>query len=619
MNNQLQYTLPMGSAAYPYQTAPYFQQGGPSNMNYTITQYMLPDYRYTEALLQWQAENIKLKNQLEQKILREEELKRVFQMQGNAYFSIMASGRPVQLTHFIFDKVEHVVYDPFYGRRPQIRIKVSTQEKPGLIDLDDFWNDKKWICFLEQISHTPIKIYGSIKQVALLLRSIANERMTRIFVPYFGGWIGSGSNYQYCTFTGFRTAARRTAPEFYEAACAVLPANIKMAADRFLSRFAPIQNKPLRSFLIIWLHLSFLQTLLQENGIRLTKIPVILAENPAVQAYLRSILTLSPDGLLNMNQPPDDFALSLACRKDQPCVILPPAFGKNAMANERILDEALYCGMISRNKKRSDLARYYLRTLPVLLTERAVSLAFSFGIPIVAASDNFDAVYCAAAAENVCLTDYWSGFLSFTHLHMDQLRSFLKQQMTEALAFSTEYQYTAEHAAVLGAMWGVAEFIRLFARELSFSDHEMLTDSWLDYTIELLEEGDAQCAAPEGMADSFLSAVQRAIQQKSFPCYPLGQQMPSLLRGAIYFNDEYICLDRTAFDRICQVAGYHPAAVKRDLLEQGYFTGKAVNRQSYETRISVYCKGTGSKLICVYKFRRDLFEHLGEPSLFQEV
>lgn len=320
-----------------------------------------------------------------------------------------------------------------------------------------------------------------------------------------------------------------------------------------------------------------------------------------------------------MNQPPDDFALSLACRKDQPCVILPPAFGKNAMANERILDEALSCGMISRNKKHSDFDRYYLRTLPVLLTERAVSLAFSFGIPIVAASDNFDAERCAASAENVCLSDYWSGFLSFTHLHMDQLRSLLKQEMTEALAFSSEYQYTAEHAEVLGTMCGVAEFIRLFARELSFSDREILSDSWLDYTIELLEESDAQYAAPEGMADSFLSAVQWAVQQKNFPCYPLGQQMSGLPHGAIYFNDEHICLDRTAFDQICQVAGYHPAAVKRDLLEQGYFTGKAVNRQSYETRISIYCKGTGNKLLCVYKFRRDLFERLGEPSLFQEV
>lgn len=49
-------------------------------MTYTIMQYVMPDDTYTEALLQCQNENMKLKNQLEQKILKEE-LKQVVRLQ----------------------------------------------------------------------------------------------------------------------------------------------------------------------------------------------------------------------------------------------------------------------------------------------------------------------------------------------------------------------------------------------------------------------------------------------------------------------------------------------------------------------------------------------------------
>ena len=207
MNNQSQHPVPVDPMTCLQPTAPYSQQMGYPNMNYTIMQYKMPDYKYTEALLQYQAENIKLKNRLEQKILKEEELKQVLQMQGDAYFSTMASGRAVQLTHFIFEKVAHIVYDPLYDRKTQIQVKVSVQEKPDLIDWDDFWNDKKWLAFLEQISRTKITIYGSVKRVAVLLRSIANECMAQCYVPYLGGWVRRQNSWYYYTFSGFQTSA----------------------------------------------------------------------------------------------------------------------------------------------------------------------------------------------------------------------------------------------------------------------------------------------------------------------------------------------------------------------------------------------------------------------------
>lgn len=599
------------------QASPYPQQGGSQPMqpmNYTMVQY-LPDYRYMQAFQQSQAEIARLQNQLERKILKEEELRQVLLMQGSAYFSIIASGRTVQLTHFIFNKVEHIVYDPIYGRKPQIQIKVSTQDKSALIDLKDFWSDKKWISFLERVSQTSIKIYGSIKRVALLLRSIANESMTQVFVPYFGGWSKADGRYSYCTFHGFRTSARGGKPEQYEMSHITLPANAKAATERFLARFSPILDGKLRSFCILWQHLSFIQTLLLEQGICLTKVPVVQAENPVVQAYLRSVLTVSGDGMLNMNKTTDDFIWFLASCKDQPCVILPSQFGKNALDNERILDEALSGGTLVLKKGMA----CSLGTLPILLSDGG-GQAFSYGLPLSTRAEAFDLPRCAeVAAEPNHSADYWSGFLAYTYQHMDELNDLLKRQMAEALARSADCEYTMEHAAVLGAMWGVAEFMRLFLRELALDDSEVLDDGWLDYVVALLEESDAQYAAPDGLADSFLDAARKAIRQKGLPCYRIGQMLSAIPRGAAYFNKDLVCLDRVAFEKICQAAGFQSAAVKRELSEYGYFSGKTVNRQAYESRISIFCKQEGSRIIRVYKFRRDLFETLGEPCLFEEV
>ena len=97
MNNPTQNQGLVNPMVFQQPAAPYSQQWGPQPVgpiNYVMVQYV-PDYRYAQALQQNQEEIARLRNQLERKILKEEELRQVLQMQGNAYFSMMASGRMV--------------------------------------------------------------------------------------------------------------------------------------------------------------------------------------------------------------------------------------------------------------------------------------------------------------------------------------------------------------------------------------------------------------------------------------------------------------------------------------------------------------------------------------------
>lgn len=597
---------------------PYPQQGTSQYRACPAVSYM-PDYQLMQVFQNAQAENVSLKEQLRQKILKEEEFNHILQMQGNAYYISLGSGRFAQATEFIFQNVIKIIYDPFYGRKTQLQVTVSSRDEPGLIDWEDFLNDKKWIAFLEQLSRTQIKTYRSVRQVALLLRSVANTIMTQTLAPYLAGWREAGGDCLYYTFSDFRTSVRNGMPELYASACKDLPANAKAAAERFVHRFAPMQNQSLRSFCMIWMHMSFLQTLLLKQGIHLTKIPVIQVGNPTVQAYLRSVLAVSSDGILDMNVNPENFAQALLSCKDQPSVILPAKFGKNAADNMRTLDQVISSGTVTVKKRTAILGQCSLGTLSVLLSD-SNGMIFSYGIPIAAEARLFDLHQCAVAAVATSTsTDYWTAFLAYTHQHLDELNCLLKERMAEALLDSSDREYTVEHARVLGAMWGVAEFMRAFMQELSLDAAEILNNRWLEDTVSWLEEADAQYAAPGGLADAFFATARQTLCQRRFPCYRVGQILPSIPRGAIYFNGDEVCLDKHAMELICETAGLQINAVKRELAQQEYFIGKGVNGQSYQTRISLCCGGGETRLLRVYKFRRDCFEYLGEPLLFQEV
>lgn len=581
----------------------------------------VPDWSCTNALLQYQAEIDRLHRQLEQKTLKEEELKNLFTMHGNGYFSTMGSGRVVQLTCFLFERVEELIYDPLYGRKSQVRIKLTTQVESDLLDMDDFLNDKKFLLFLERLSRSKIKCYSSAKQVSMLLRSIAAERMIGVYYPYFGGWIIGKEGPRYYTFSGFRTSARLERPEQYEKVHAELPANARAAAENFAYRLSPIRHQPLRAFCTIWLHLAFLQSLLLENGVRLSKIPTISAENPVVQAYLRTIFSLRPSDVLSMGTEPTSFSCALVSRKDQPCVLLPAVYGRNSISNEKTLREALVTGEIHVPSGKQTRSSYQLGALPVLLSDgTSCPLGSDCGIPIDAAEGDFDLAACAAIAPDVsCQETYWSAFVGFVSMRSAELADSLHNHMRQAFEESCTHDYTSEHVAVLGAMSWAAELIRCFYHELSVEE-DMLCDAvWKEFVIDALEEGAAQYAAPDGLTDIFFCVARDLIRLKRIPCYRTAQCFDTVPHGVAYLDDEHICFDKPAFERVCQEAKCKPSDVKDKLFGKRYFLGKpaTTSGRSYETRISLRVNGKGRYTARVYKLERARFEVFGEPALFE--
>ena len=121
--------------------APYPQQGTPQYGVCPVVPYT-PDYQLMQVLQNAQTENGRLKEQLKQKILKEEAFNHIIKMHGNAYFVNLASGQFAQATEFVFRSVAKIIYDPLYGRKTQLQVAVSSRDEPGLIDWEDFLNDR---------------------------------------------------------------------------------------------------------------------------------------------------------------------------------------------------------------------------------------------------------------------------------------------------------------------------------------------------------------------------------------------------------------------------------------------------------------------------------------------
>ena len=177
---------------------------------------------------------------------------------------------------------------------------------------------------------------------------------------------------------------------------------------------------------------------------RLSKIPTISAENPVVQAYLRTVFSLRPDDVLSMGTEPTSFSSALASRKDQSYLLLPAVYGRNSISNEKTLREALVTGEVHVPSGKQTPSSYQLRALPVLLSDGTSCLLGSdCGIPIDVAEGDFDLAACAGiAVDGSCQETYWSSFVAFVAKHWDEFAERIHQDHMRLLLKNRPLMHT---------------------------------------------------------------------------------------------------------------------------------------------------------------------------------
>ena len=211
--------------------------------------------------------------------------------------------------------------------------------------------------------------------------------------------------------------------------------------------------------------------------------------------------------------------------------------------------------------------------------------------------------------------EYWAAFADFAMDSTSVLQSLLEESISIAFDIADQYEFSAETAELISILIALHRFIEIFYKRLNCPPLANQSD-WLDGLVEILDINSAQATGEDGLAEIFIEVGRNMLRNKRFSLSPMGQCTTATdSQGTVYFDRNYFAFDKAAFDRICNEAGCPPSATKQKLKEKGILSGKTVNAQSYLTRIACYNAYGRVQSIRVYKFKREVFERLGEPPL----
>ena len=598
-----------------YATGPYPQPMYPQPVYPPVIPVPYVD---VETVRRLQAENDRLKHRLEQKTIQECALKQACQLQGNAYWVPLRSGRWVPFADFAFDYVKLFTFDPLAFQDPLFEIKLSNREPVSFTE-EEMLNDRDFLKLLQMRTGCKIIPYGSASQMAALLRSLACEKMESVMVPFLSGWNAEGSNWNFSVFPGFRTCAKSALPvQTCEAPPRVLPCAAKIAVEQLQRDFAIIRNPSLRMTLLLWQHAAFLHTPLDAFGCRVKHALHIDVSGAVAQRCLEKLLCFGDDQVVPLDADPALFKKELVFHKDRITVINEGCATTGiARKNAEVLRTALHTGSVTTVMRAHEDISAPVHTLPVILGREASSLAWQPEmIPLQMGNEDIDRDACAESLDKLVLrTEYWSAFAAFAADGMSDFRQLLQADLFAASVIADEHELSAELADVLGTLMAVRHFLEKFMEDLGCLAFDGGED-WQGNFLRMLEESNLQSETLDGLAEIFVASGRQMIRDGRLACCPCGRcETNADPRGTVYYDRETFAVDQSAFAHICQEAQCSPAAVKRDLCEKGYFAGKPINAQSYMSRIRCYNAFGQGKTIAVYKFTRDTFETFGEPPL----
>lgn len=595
-----------------YPNGPYVPQTAPPQV---IT---VPYCADAQTISRFQSEIDGLRFRLEQKTMKEYALKQACQLQGAAYWTTLRSGKLEKFTDFVFEKVRYLYFDDCFSQEPLIEVKISGKD-PVLLREKEFLNNQAFFNQLQVLSGGGIIPFGSVSQVATLLRSIASQKMERVLVPFYSGWQKGEDQWSFQVFRSFRTCAGEALPvPTLMALPEIQPAAAKVAAEQLNEDFEGIGRPELRITLLLWIHAAFLATPIEEicgdcfqYGLHIT-IP-----DAAAQDYLEKLACFGDDGVLSMEADEAAFAAELASRKDRPLLIREGCGSGAALKNLKVLRTALQTGRIKSVGKHRERGLVPIHTLMIILgDERSLLSTQPEVLPVQTAHTDFCQKTCLAFLDRGTFRmEYWAAFAAYAAREMQELERLLRKGLRFARVTAGEHDLPAASGKLLGVLLGVKDFYQGFLNSVGCAPLD--EGDWLNEFLRTLEENSDQAETLDGLAEIFIEIGRQMIRDGRLVRCPYGRcgagEDP---QGTVFYGQESIALDRSAFHQICQEARCNPAAVKRDLREKGYLKGKAVNAQSYMPRMLGYNVYGQPQTIRVYQFDRSRFEKLGEPPLF---
>lgn len=517
------------------------------------------------------------------------------------------------------DHVYYIKHDKLYGKENFFAIAIHNIPDYVTISEKDFYKPSILLNAIARASGKRLRLYKSERQTSELLRQHISSRAEELFAPFYLGW------YKYTTGWKFEMLDKSThghrfqnppTPSRYKGPreCPT-PTAALLATEQIILLFETVINTGIRCSLLLWFHAAVLTNLISEFGYRIPMGLCLYSTYPTVRRYIEAIFSWFGDAAVTLTTPYNRFINLLVERKDQPVLLIDSNARKE---NSELVLNALQSGEIPLSVEKNS-AYPTLAGLPTLLSDDVTLLSASSHFATIEINDG-DLAHCSnerLSALNKYITDYLLGFTSFVSEHIDDLQKHLSNSIDDVMNNeSGDYSsLTFEGMTTMGILFGVRRIISSYYQSLA-PTHEMedrmyhlIYPTNQDTFINALSTA-AECKMnAEDLVSFFLSNLNRMIELGRFDSRSIydARIQASCAEGKagiVYYDETYISLTRRAFVAVCRVCASSGPALLRELSAANVLMGSRVNKETSQTRITVYDTAGQAKVVYVYKFDR---------------
>lgn len=565
-----------------------------------------------------EAENNHHRNLLLRVELKENAFRDVY-IDQNGYMAKGKSGKRDYFTRFIFTHA--------YLIRPGANCQVEPYyllyfNSPGLgplaIPEKDFGNDKKLLTALENHTHSSVRKTPTLSNSAALLRKQVAGVLQTIEVPFQAGWMQYGEEMRFMQFADRFLSHQKGGmlqPLNFMPDVASKQAVSSRATELLATALGKIKDPTLRGLLCLFVHLSFLYSLLLQLGYQVPLGLCLHCGSARAEEVCKGFFRFYEDFPIPLSLAEPVFARLLQERKDQAAVILDRWNSRSSSPNADLLEQAISSGGIAYKGCTGGTP---LLALPVVLSTVTSQLSAS---PLLLTLDVRDGDFDWEADDLYEMVDTSEHFQAFAHFvgdHINDLKEALKAGRIWAMRNFEDLPSSG--IDMLAALYGVWTILVQYFNQghigvdfLDLVPADVFPDNLPQLEEILLKE--------EGGDDSgeiFLEIVREKVASKELCIFEI-QQHRVREEGDIYsgilYTDAEIFIPSKAVDQICGVLSFSRPMVVSSLKAAGLLRGRPINRTTWLTRITVTDLNSQTHKLKGLKIAREDFEIFGEYEL----